>query len=400
MTEYDLIIEKLLNKQVESRSSVLFATHYIPLNKNTHTVMNRDTVSKRISSNVVSALKKHPELVGKSRLYQKIKHAIKNKLQKINKIEDGAMVFLRLSNLNSLEKKLDHPLPPDDLTLVFTSRKLKKESYIGRVYDLDQMLWVNNVRTNSLVISLDQQVASINILDGENLIQRSQLLNQHWSRLSPGDDEYLEMHRPSKGNLAVYSSGSDKVAKTRKHANQLFLKDVLDNISELSHSDGPFEFVVVFYSQAFSDLIQILTNDHVLNNSLKLLAVAKNIKNQSSKIKQEAIKKIRQFQKKTKKDKFEKAMEKHSLFISGWHKISKALRLKKVETLFVKPTSKKAGYVDKNKLVYLKPRENAFKVKNIAPWIVNSVLNGGGETVVMNNLSMNDKGPVAALLRY
>ena len=94
------------------------------------------------------------------------------------------------------------------------------------------------------------------------------------------------------------------------------------------------------------------------------------------------------------------AKEKQPLFVQGWSKTAKAARQKKIETLFIKPTVKKRGYLYKKEFIYTYPVEDSRMVKNIAPWIVKNAVDTSGRVVIIKDDGIMPEAEVAAKLRY
>lgn len=392
MGTYSTEITKLLDQEAEKiKSKIYFFTGYFPTKHYT-----KQQVKKRLKSLILVTFRKHKRLKNFSRLHRHLVDKISRKINKLKDLEKGLAIFVKFNARKQQKGRRDEILDKNT-TVIPLAREPKKEAYVGKTFDLDQLVWIDKTALDALIINLNQEMCDFYTLEGTDFKKYTQLKNKF---IKEKEDEYLEKFAPTSYEGTYYGTGFDKMARKELKENRRFINQIKTYLKANKGLQIRFDYLIVFYSANFAALIKTFERDlKTILSSFTPICVAKNIQNENL-VKQESIKQIKKFQKTIKKDLLQLAKESFNVYAQGWNRVTKADRLKKIDTLFIKATAKRKGYLLKKEFIYTYPVKDSRMVLNIAPWLVRNVVNAGGRVVVIKDNSLMPKAEVAAKLRY
>jgi hypothetical protein len=392
MSTYSTEITKLLDQEAEKiKSSVYFFSAYFPAKH-----YSKLQLRKRLKSLVLTTFRKHRSLKNFSRLHRRLVEKITHKINRIKELEKGLAIFVKFNARKQQKGRLEEILD-ENVMIIPLTREPKKETYLGKIFDLDQLIWIDKTAIDALILNLNRQTCDFYTLEGDDFRKYTQLKNKF---IKERENEYLEKFAPPSRQGTYYSTGSDKTARAKLEENSKFISQIKEYLKTRRGLQVRFDYLIVFYSANFAGLIKAYERDiKTIFSSFTPIFVAKNIQNENQ-LKQEALNQIKKLQKTVYTDLLELAKENFNLYAQGWNKVAKADRLKKIDTLFIKPTVKKKGYLLNKEFIYTYPVKDSRMVRNIAPWLVRNVVDASGRIVVIKDSSIMPNEEVVAKLRY
>lgn len=385
-------INNLLEKEAKNiKLNVYFFTAYLP-SKN----YSKLQIKKRFKSLILKTLRNHQKLKNFSRLHQHLIKKVNQKVNSLKNLKSGFAVFVKFNALKQQKQRLEKILEKN-ITFLPLPKEPKKETYLGKTFDLDQLVSIQNSTPKALILNLKRQISTFYILKKNKLKKLTQLKNK-FTKSKPA--EYLEKYAPLFHQGTYYGTGADKKDKDKLKQTKKFLNQIKNFLKNNKTIPSRFNYLITFYSQSFANLIKSFKKGlQTILPSSHLILINKNI-NHKNKLQKQALKKITQFQKKEEKRLLYLAKENIDLFVKGWNKVTRADRSKKIATLFIKPTIEKKGYLLNKQFIYTYPVKNSRMVKNISPWLVKNVLDANGKLVLIKNNSIMPKIDIAAKLRF
>jgi hypothetical protein len=382
--KYDQIID-----QVNSKSSTdHFLTVYLPIKPLDKQAKIKKRIKQELKSAILKTFKNNPEISRRQQLPQKIVNLMKKRINSFDKIFSGVGLFCRFNKRK-----------PEKLIISQFIKPPRKETFLGKTYDLDQLIWIRNTAAKAVIINIDQKKADVYILGNQQIKKVFHRENEYLETKIKNLKEYIEQRNLNTGGRIFYGSGTGTVENEKALANQLFLNEVIDFIQDEKHLKATFDHLVIFYTYPFNTLIDNLIEQSFIKTNFKPLLVTKNVQTKKE-IKDLTIKNINQYQQKQRHEAFKTAKENHELFAKTWSEIIPAARKEKISVLFIPPVIKKDGYIDEKGKLWLKPKPKRRKVKNLSPWLVKSVTEKSGKIIVIKDNEYLDKFEVAAQLRY
>lgn len=390
----DNILNKLLNKQSLHKSeNKYYLSAYFPI-----TAENRKSIDKYIKSLILQALRDKRKIGKMTRLHKNIIDKILGTLkhEEYQNLKNGLGIFIEF-NAYKQEKGRREEILDNNIEIVHFPRAPKKEIFIGNVYRLDQLIWMENVFTESLVLNINETECEIYEIEGYQINKINTLKNT----IRKEEKEFSRVYSPT-GNIATtHGSGGSIIERNKEESIKAFLEEVLNYIGSSKSMISKFEYLTALYSNSYASFIEKSMKEHMsLNGSVIPILINKNLRD-SNEILKIVRNRIKEFQNMTKKDSLDLARENYSYYCEGWLETTKAINKRKVAKLFIKPAISKTGYLDfKNKLVYTYAKKGTSKVNNIVPWAVKFVLNQGGELIVLRGDRHKNSPEIAAQLRY
>lgn len=377
----------LINKIQAKKRTEFCLTVYFP-NKN----YDRRGLSDRVRSFISSNLRKRKEVSALNRLHQKIETQVVSNIYKLDDIKEGVALFLKFDTRAVKKRKINF------LRLLALPKEVEKEFNLQKWFDVDQLLWVDEMMPTSLMIKLDDKGAIIYRLTGNKMVKIDSVDNSLVT--DRPKDEYLEKVTTNAYKSSFHSTGSDKSDRDKRVVNQLFLNQLLKRVKRKKGYNFSGGYSLIFYSQKYVGLMENFINEwRKIMPQTTVLKMAINFDSKKE-LKKTAIDKIEAFELKIKKDLLELAKEDYYRFVTGWNKVTGADRQKKIERLFIKAKAKRQGYVLGKNLLYSYPVKNSKMVKNMAPLLVRRVMSNGGQVTVIEKEGLMPKWTVAAQLRY
>ncbi|MEA3357683.1 MAG: hypothetical protein U9Q67_04605 [Patescibacteria group bacterium] len=387
------LLNKLLDKQtLVDRKNKYYLSLYLPV-----TEENRDNVDTYIKSFVLQSLRKNKKLAQKTRLHKNVISKILEKLASYAKMDLGRGVGIFIEfNAYEQEKGRVKGIADSEIEIVVFSRKPKREIFIGNVYRLDQLIWQDNVYIEALILNIDKKKCDIYEIEGNQIDKLNTLKNTTLK----DEKEFSRVYSPT-GNIATtHGTGGSIKRRSERESSKAFLKEVTEYLGSVDTIKSRFEYLIVLYSDPYSDFIKKSMKEDSISGDFIPMLINKNVE-YPNKILKLVRDRIQEFQKITKTDRLEISRENYSHYCEGWLEITKAINMSQVSRLFVKPAVIKEGYLDtKTKLIFTYPKKGSIKVRNIVPWSIVSVIDKGGDVIILRGERYKNSTDVAAQLRY
>ncbi|SSC12091.1 conserved protein of unknown function [Mesotoga infera] len=379
-------LQRLLGVETEIKSDSYLLSLYFPLES-----IGRIEAEKHVRSLILETMRSDEKLAGLGKLHQKIAEAIVQKIGNTADLGVGLAVFLQFSaGESSREQNVG------EVNLLALSRRPDREIYVGKTFDLDQLIWLTNSTVEALVLSLRREEAALYMLDREKLFEIAVLKNEF---IQEREKEYLEGYSPSPSAGVVYhGSDSEKVERLKNEENRRFLQHVASVFKEEERTPRDSDFIIVFYSSSFGEFVERIEDEVRLTlPSAHRVLVQKNI-TQEKQILSESVKIVREEKPEIAVELLKKARENCDRYAQDWNDVARMANDRRIDTLFINPLVRKRGYILDKELVYTKAVKDSREVRNIGPWIVRSVTASNGKIVVVNGEVL--ESGIAARLRY
>lgn len=386
----DILLEK---QTLTNKKNIYYLSAYFPINE-----QNRANIDTYIKSYLLKALRKHKVLINKTRLHKNIIEKILGSFTPfvMKKLNQGIGVFIQFNDYKHESGRVDE-IDDSKIEIVTFSRMPKRDVFVGNVYQLDQLIWMENIYSEAIVLNFSEKKCDIFEIESDQINKIDTLDNAFLK----DEKEFSRVYVPT-GNIATtHSTGGNIKKRNHSEQNRSFVKEVVDYILSPEIKDLGYEYIVVIYSSSYSDFIKdILSGYKHQNGELITLMSDRNIDDLLEILK--LVKsKIQEYQKTNKIDELEKARSNYSHYSEGWVETLSAVNMKKVSRLFIKPRIVKEGYLHpQTKLLYTYPKRGTIKIRNLAPWLVRMVKNSGGELVVLRGDRYKNLPEIAAELRY
>lgn len=388
--KYKKLTRQLLDEINNRLEDDLFLTVYLPIESETQQARIRKRIKQRLKSAILTTFKNNPKIKVHKLLPQRIVELANEKVNSFEKFYSGIGLFCQFGQQK-----------PKDLTISQFIKPPQEETFIGKTYDLDQLIWITNTATKALVISINQKQAQVYVMGNSQLKKIYHQKNEFLDTRIKDLQEYIEIEKRnlSTGGKTFYGTGTRTVENETTLANQLFLNQVIEFIQQEKHLKTSFDHLVIFYTYPFTKLIDNLVEQSFIKTNFKPFLVTENTQTKKE-IQDITIKNIDQYQQKRKLQFLQKAKKNHELFVEGWSEVVPNARQKKLAFLFIPPKSRKEGYIGKNNKLWLNPKNEVKKIDNIAPWLVKSVSESNGKILVIRDNEYLNKVEVAAQLRF
>jgi hypothetical protein len=382
MARYDELLNRLL---FEDPSKLDEDTYLLSLYIDTHS-KSRSQIETSINSFLKQGYEKKEVLKKKDKVKKAITERVFKAIQGQDVFKRGLAIYLKFTlegNIDSLELVHLHATPKDE------------EIYIGKIYDLDQLIWINNVTRDALVIHLEINDAKIYLMSGSDFV----LLKEIELELDDDVRSFVNEYNPTKGRGGIFQSGGGKsMEKKRRDFLRTFFNEVIKYVKSNYKGDSSIDYIVIFHSTAYDFM-----SDDISKKVKRDIVVTPLIYSQGIKGKNElqsyAKKKIEEFERALKRDILVKAKKKNELYVKDWDDVCESVNMAKIENLFIALSASKEGYVKDNGLIYTQPVTESRKVKNIAHKIIRKVLEQGGKVYVLKEKGLID-GEISAQLRF
>lgn len=379
--------KELIDKLVEQEYSPLLENYYISIYLDV-SQSNRSDIQTMINSYLNKAFDRKDKLEDQDKLKQAIEKEIRTQLRGVTGFEKGLAIFaafekdgtnidVNIANLN---------LTPQDSV------------FIGKTYNLDQLLWTYNHDRELLILDLDKFNFNIYYLAGEKLEKIKKYENEFFET---EEKEYQEQFTPVEGtSKIVYGKGERKTERRKEQTLGHFFDWAFNNLlDEDFFKDFDLKHLVVFHSSEYNNIVDNIKDqvkDRIKTDPILISRTNTESVNIKKRIKEE-VNKI----KKDNKLKLLKALKSEpKLFVQGWKDVTDAARLAKVSTLFLNPDSENKGYLTSRDMIYTYPIKDSMMIEDIEPWLVMNVCNKGGEVrLIDRGNELLEKG-ISAKLRY
>lgn len=329
--------------------------------------------------------------------FRKIKESLipifENKISEFSSPQKGLAGFAVFNPNKKLDDNDNEPI------IVSTRNEPFKEISISKVFDLDQLIWLNYIETDVLFLSLNRNEAKIWTVNNNSTNLIKQVENEY---LIEEDKEHLEEFSPTKGASIVHSTGSNKPDIRAEKRDEHFL----DDLKELLKKDGiatGHKYLIVSFSNYFRNSIDQLANDlKAIFPKMIIITTDKSLSDKD-KIFTETQEIVNRITKETIDKELLKAKENYNQYLDNFEEITKASRDRNIFKLFFKPDLEKPGWIENKDYIFIEKRSQGRRVKNILPWLVKNVVESGGEIYLLpeDDEKDNSTNPnVAGLTRW
>jgi hypothetical protein len=384
MQDLTPLIFELLDEEYDPDNMLI--SLYLPLDEE----ILRPDIYTKVKSELLDAMRSDKKAKQFEDLHLDITEQVQKTLDTVDEFYKGLAVFIR-ANATSATEMISIKAAP----LAFEP---EKQIFIGDVYDLDQLIWIDNYSPKALVTVLTKNGAQIYKYDNANIHLLEEKRNPY---LISEPNEYREKFSPTPDDKVLHGTGGKNTQRQKDKVARKFVEMMIEEITDKTSEDEDYKHCFIFHSVNFDEYKKMIKEKLSTQSNMTPILEQKAIqsRNHLTTVTQKAI---NRFRTKTVKDTIELAEANPGLYAKGWYEVTEASRQEKVRTLFITPKTEKSGYILENldkRYVYTYPVKDSHKVKNIAPWIVRNVLKRGGEIMTIPKPDVLDS-EIAALLRY
>lgn len=378
--------KKLITKLVEEKNYPPSSnTYLISLYIDTHGIP-RDDVYTVLNSYLKQGFLSKDELKKEDHKRDEIHEEIKNKLATIESFNRGVGIFVKFSLDNS----------DIDIKIFDSPIQFSNDIFVGKVYKVDQLVWVTDLITTSLIIDIERKEASINELRDDDFKNLQTLENKY---IDPEEREYQEKFAPDPEVHDIHGTGDIGKQREEKEDNRRFFKDVYEAFKERFEDVSKYEYVVLFHSDSYDPFVEEMeeafTNDYNINLVTRSVQMDK-----MESLEEESKKVIRGLKKESKKEHLKISKSVPDRYAKDFKEVADASRFRKIDTLYVKKGVKQEGYISHEDLIYTYPVKGSEMVDDIAPWLFKNVLENSGQLYVFEEESKNFKNSISARMRF
>lgn len=386
-------INNLLDLECRSTSKdCFFLSFYLPVAN-----LNNKEIQQQIKSLLhegfikIDATQQIPEHLRKTK--EDLIPIFENKINELSSPQKGLAGFAVFNP----DKKPDDE--GDEIIIVSIRREPFREISISRVFDLDQLVWLNYIETDALFLSLNRNEAKFWTVNGNSANLIKQVKNEY---LIEEDKEHLEEYSPTKGSSIIHGTGSNKTDIRAEKRDEHFLDDLKELLKKDALTSGH-KYLVISFSNYFRNSIDQLISELKTIFPKMIITTTDKSLSDKDKIFTETQEIINQITRETINKELSKAKENYSQYLDNFEDITKASRDRNIFKLFFKPDLEKPGWIESKDYIFTEKRPQGRKVKNILPWLVKNVIESGGEIYLLpeedkENYSVNLN--IAGLTRW
>jgi len=363
------ILDKLLEKlTVMKKENRYYLSLYYPV-----TLETRDEIDTNLKSFILKAIRRKKHLARKTRLHKNIVDKVLSEITSLTDLERGIGIFIGFNSSKQQHGRADE-IVDVDFDMVTFSRKPRKEIFIGNIYSLDQLIWLENTNIEALVLNINESQCSIYLKEDNTLEELTTITNP------------------------FRTGGKDR---NEEESVEKFVKEIRQYISSPGKIRVKYEYLVVLSSNSYQGFIKDNFGESTWSNEDFIpIFIDKNLSDPEEILNYAKIG-ISKSQKMKKRDRLEVIKENYSHYCEGWTESIKAINSSKVSTLFVKSVVKRKGYINIfSKQLFTYPKKDTHKIKNIVPWAIKSVIDNGGDIVILQGDNYPNAPEIAAELRY
>jgi hypothetical protein len=382
MNNYKQMITELLKHELKNNNNnQFFLTIYFPVSR-----QNKKRAKLEFKSLFLKKFNSHPQLKNNNQLKEKVIDEVYTKISKLFDLEKSIAIFLHFNQKQII-----------NLTLTALPYSLKREVFLTKAYNLDQLIQANYFVKDALILNLKIKTAKFHLLFDHKLKKLAEIENQH---LTAKANEYLEKHSPTEKDSVLYGTGSNKTGRRKTKLTEYFLNDITGYVKNNKQFNKNFKYIIVFYTDNFRNII----GKHISQLKLyfpqaQIISVYKNITRRKS-LKQDSQDLIKTSQKNQQKKLLELIKNSQEKYITNWQKIIKASRENRIRHLFIKLNTEKKGFLHKNQFIYLKKKAKTRAIKNIVPWLIKNTVDANGQVHIISQKSQLLKSNIAVYLRF
>ncbi|MFH1451443.1 MAG: hypothetical protein ABIF89_02435 [bacterium] len=363
--KYNSAIKLLLEKETDAdKASVYFLSVYIPTED-----YGQEEGRATIKSFILNALCNHKELKKNPWIHQRILDSVEAKINLLKGVGEGLAIFAKFNIRKEIKGENENFL--GEIVIFLLHRRPIKEVTISKIFNLDQLIWIDTVAIQGVILNLSSRNCDIYKIDSEI-----------WELIGQEKNKFV----------------SD--AKTNKYEeNKKFFHYILRIIRKELGFQAQFDYFIIFYSVTFDEIVRE-TEKSICKYfpRANLVLIDKYFKDKTN-LKKQAFATLKNKQKEISQELHKMIKTYPDKYVEGWEKVAAASRGRNVETLFVSPGARQKGFILQRNLVYVNALENAKPVANIVPWLVRSIFQLKGEVVFYRNAQTKNFPLIVARLR-
>jgi hypothetical protein len=332
---------------------------------------------------------RNDELKEENELRHKVHQEILKRFRSIPSFDKGLAIYTKFS------KDKDGDI---DVNIANLNHEPVDDVFVGKVYNIDQLLWIYNLNRELLIINVDEKEFDVYHLIGEKLEKLKTFENVFKETTKK---EYQQMFTPVEGaSKIVYGKGERKTERRLNRSLKHFFDWSFNNLlDEDFFKEFDLKYLFLFHTSKFDDISKDMKD--LIKQKIKLETIfISRINTESVNLKKKVVEEIDSIKKKKKIKLLENVKSVPERYAKGWKEVTDAARFGKIDTLFLKPKVRKKGYLTSRDMIYTYPEKGSMMVDNIEPWLVMDTYNKSGEIRIVNREDDVFKSNILALLRY
>jgi hypothetical protein len=351
-----------------------------------------------IKSILLHSIRSHPTLAPMTQLHEKLVDQIIKEVKPLAQTTPGIACFFvfdaeAIERTRSRERDLSKHF---ELLLITLQVEPMQRVYLGRTFDLIPLLSALQQQQAALAIQLENKSAKIYSLIGsewQQLVEKENIYNE------PTDKEYLQAYNANRPGTIFHSTGSENIARRQISANKALLSDVEKELKRIINKQAPsWKDVVIYMAPDFLPFAPDWATSLLTSLMDRSPILVDNTMPPPDEISQHALQTLKQHHLTELKQRL-KAYDRDKNLVLGWQEVTSAVRERRVETLYINPDAKKAGFLIANSLPYTYPVGESRRIHNLAPWLTKIVLESSGE-VIPTTLDPISEKEVGAEIRW
>lgn len=389
MEKYQNFIKKLLSSIENSNSDSIYTLSvYLP---NTGTPIRDLQHQARVM--VLDESHQHPVVGKDNQLCQMLAKSAETKIEEIDDAQKGIAVFLTFDTTKSYQN-IDEILAE----IIVLDRKPRPEVHVGRMFDVDQLLWMSSLHSPSLIAEINRNQWSIYKMTDNGQIKKITSQNNPYIE-AERQAGHLHQYAPTSSSTMVHGRGAANIERRDEKENEQFFMDMVRYLQENQNTLPPFSYFVIAHSSSYTDFLDSFFQEfHRIWPDVQEIIIDKQFHSHSE-LAKESLKAISDNKEMLTFQEWKNAKEDHHKFVNDWSTLVAAARDGKIEILFVPSTLSKPGFVLHHDLPYAESVDGGLHVRNVVPWMVKRVAETDGKIVLSDNINEDD-APLAAKLRY
>lgn len=389
MEKYQEFIDKLLTyKETSTSDSVYTVSLYLP-----NTGMPIKELQHQIRVMVLDESHQHPVVGQNNQLCQKLAQRAETKVSEIDDARKGIALFLLFDVSKSY-------LDSNQITAeaIVVDREPRPEVHIGRMFDVDQLLWLSSLHTPSLVAEISRKHWTLYSMSESGQIKEITSQNNPYIEAERPATQ-LQQYSPTPSDTVMHGRGTANIERREEKENEQFLMDMLRYLKDNQDDLPQFSYFVLSHSSSYTEFLEPFFQElHRIWPSVQEIIFDKQFNSQAA-LAKESLAALANAKQEHTFQEWKRAQEDHQKFVDDWSTLVAAARDGKIEVLFVPSTLSKPGFVLDRDLPYAESVDGGLQVRNVVPWMVKRVAETDGKVVVSDAINENE-APLAAKLRY
>lgn len=378
----------------------LHPTHHIITIYQPTAELTRDELETQLKSSLIQLFREEELLQEYPQVPHHLLQLILEKLYQSQDSHRGIMTAIKFNpaELNRASDKDRHQLVEQQFYRL--QRKPSASIELCQTVDLTQLYLLMKNDVEALAVTVEKKRAKIYLYTLSGLEHLETIENQY---LTMPDERLLQRYTATANKQVSHGYGESNIQRREEQAIHYQFLDIEKKLDELA-DEYEIEQLVFLVSEALVKSYQKWMGPQRIeqwNLQEEPILVKKLVKNDQELYQsvREALEKyargeIVQRYRKFKEDAYHQ-------FVSGWEKVTEAIREYRVEELFIKPDATYEGYIYQSHLPYTYSVRESVPVKNLRPWLVRVVADTGGIVVPVTEQDKDlVKDEIAATLRY